>query len=154
MTSLMAVPIHVHRGPACVVHVRNEIPGTRLVLWRKEYPHLPTVHHIQIKSTTFIPIPKVETPDSLLGTNLEIRIMRRHDHCVHRVMLWMQAGLLCVASPNDVERNIDDMGYDLSTTCRRIGVTNPNIHLRFLTCAGYLFVALSESAIIPLEYVF
>ena len=154
MTSLMAVPIHVQRGTPCVVHVRNEIPGTTLVLWRKEYPHLPTVHRICRQNTTFIPIPKVETPESLFGTNLEIRIMKHHDQCLHRVIFWVQDNLLCVASPNDVKRNIDHLGYDLSTTCRRLGLPNPNIRLRFLTCAGYMFVALSETNIVPLEYVF
>ena len=60
---------------------------------------------------------------------------------------------MCLGSPNDTYRNIDHMSYDLSTTCRRLGIPNTNLRLRFLAIVGYYFVDINGT-IVPLEYVF
>ena len=45
------------------------------------------------------------------------------------------------------------MSYDLSTTCRRLGIPNTNLRLRFLAIVGYYFVDINGT-IVPLEYIF
>jgi len=133
--------------------VVNQIPGTHIVLWRKQFPLDPHRYVCKTKVKTAIVVPAIQFNDQLLGTHLECRIMRSDSDCWRRVILWLEEDKwLSAACPNDTDRDIDNMSFDLSTCKRQLPVER-TFSLTFHQKLQHLFVDIGQHTI-PIEYVY
>lgn len=133
--------------------VVNQIQGTFLVLWLKQFPLDPQVFVCKTELKTTMVVPTIQETTDLFGTHLECRIMRSHSDCWCRVLLWLEEDRwLCAASPNDANRDIDNMSFDLSTSKRKLPA-QPTITLTFHQQLTHLFVDIGDQTI-PIESIY
>jgi hypothetical protein len=136
-------------------HIVNDIPHTSLEAWWKRHPHRPLYFEGTTDLHSRLPIPRVRTQEALLHTHLEVRIMSEdRSQCLMRFLCWYEHTTVFIATPNDVDRNIDDLGFDLCTTKRGLCSTlvgNPTLRLREVEGEYYACVG---SKSIPLEYLY
>jgi len=133
-----------------IAHISNTIPHTFLVVWLKIHPHHPKRWTIHKKRRTVIPIPEVATSYNLLNRHVELRIMKDHVTCLHRILLWRKQGEVYVASPNDQERDIDHLSFDLTTTARKLAPVSTQIILRVFQVCKLFFLQIG-SQVVPFE---
>ena len=140
-------------GPPIINKVLNRIPGTTVVLWWKRFPEDPKRYDCTTSLTGIkMQIPAIQDPKDLLGTHLECRIMRTDSDCWCRVLLWLDQQEVCVASPNDIDRDIDDMSFDLQTT-KRCLPAQATTTLTFHTEMNHVFLDIGSHTV-PIEYVY
>ena len=133
--------------------VVNRIEDTRLVLWWKHYPHDPRRYVCEKTIDTPIVVPAIQETKELLGTHLECRVMRSDCDCWCRVLLWLEEDKwICAASPNDTDRNIDNMSFDLSTCKRKLPATR-TMSLTFHKKLDHIFLDIGQHTI-PIEYLY
>lgn len=139
-------------APLTIKHVHNHIAGTTVVLWWKHFPESPKRYTCSKELNTHIVIPAIQQTSDLFGTHLECRLMRSDDDCWCRVLLWVDQKVVRVASPNDTDRNIDNLAFDLQTTKRTIpGFFDAT--LRFHTKLDHVFLDIGDHTV-PIESVY
>ena len=137
------------------VQIFNEIPKTVIEVWQKKMPHNPQHCTFRTQSSAPIRIPTIRSPNELLHTNLEIRIMNlQQSECLRRVLCWQQGGTIYIAPPNDKERNIDNLGFDCHTTRRVLcKSTRRPLAVRLRSMNNEYFIC-SHVVSIPIEYLY
>ena len=137
-----------------ITELTNHIPNTLLVCWLKQFPHEPILYQIKENLNESIIVPSINKMEDLMGTHLELRIMSpKRDHCFIRLLLWEQHAHLCLACPNDQERNIDHLAFDLDSTKRIFQITSSQTKLSVHLKSETYFLQVNQH-FIPIESVF
>ena len=133
--------------------VVNRIPDTTVVLWWKQYPHEPRRFECSQELAVAFPIPTIQTSQDLLGSHLVCRLMESDSHCLCRCLLWVEDDQwICIASPNDTDRDIDDMSFDLATTKRKLAA-DAQTSLTFHRHLQHFSVDVGTQTV-PIEYIY
>ena len=146
---MFTVPIYPFSGSKerVIKSIKNNIAETKIVIWLKIFPQPPQRYRFQTFWNEDIPIPTIDEQQELMGTHLELRIMTKNeDNVVARVLIWQKAGHLCFAMPNDKERDIDNLEYDLDSTKHIIKMERP-VHLSLKTVKKHYFLSYGEETI-------
>lgn len=135
--------------------ITNDVPNCVIDIWSKKMPHSPRRYTFTTVLHEHLRIPLVRTADELLHTNLEIRIMNNlQSECLRRFICWQQGNHIFIAPPNDKERNIDQLGFDLQSTKRQLATTcDIPLTLRLRQVGTEYFVC-TEKVSIPIEYLY
>ena len=137
--------------------VQNRIPNCHVVIWQKNYPHPPATWACASGQTlpARIRVPSVENEDDLFGAHIEVRVMTvALDACISRFCVWSQHNELCVATPNDQYRDIDNLGHDLHSTRRVIRGCAPlpaEFPLTLRSAGIHLFASVGGTTV-PIDY--
>ena len=134
--------------------IENTVPKSRVVVWRKEMPKLPETYKCVHKlGGLAISIPQALSYNDLYGTHLEVRLMdEREQECLCRFCLWTGVNsVIHFATPNDMRRDIDNLGYDLYTTRRSIPYIEKPMLMHFRKVHHHYFCSLGGH-LIPVDY--
>ena len=137
--------------------VRNKIKDACVLLWYRHHNHkngeVNCVQNyiVRVEYNGEIPIPLIHQKEELIGTHLELQIMNKElSNCMIRTLFWINNGTIYMATPNDTQRNIDNMHDDLIVTRRSFPVQSGKITMSLRKILGEFYVDLNNTCI-PIE---